>query len=270
MTTPNRFSRFGTLPESPLDERDYKVRAYLAKATDTSSLPDEVGSINAEIHKEYLPITDQGQEGSCTGHAMRNTKGVNERRWRSPSKALKVPDFSPRGIYTLGKQVGGYPDEEGAYVRDVAKAAATIGVPREKDWPYVADKSDSGTTQDIGKPSSRWLQYSHPWEIGVYAQATTLEDMLLSLHQIGPLFMAMELHESFYTPGPTGYVSPPTGAVIGGHSMCILMAKQSERRFMFANSWGTGWGASGYGWLDFDHFLTGVPSEAWSIPDLAS
>lgn len=257
-----RFSRFGTAPESPHDDRDHEIRTYLAGRPQAATLPDEVGTINAEIHRRWLPITDQGQEGSCTGHAMRNTKGVNERRHRSTSARGRVPDFSPRGAYHLAKQEGGYPDEEGAYMRDVVKAANHIGVPREKDWPYVAMPPGPA-----GDPISRWLQYARPWKIGAYARTRTLEEMLTSLQQIGPLFIAMSLHESFFEPDSRGYIPAPSGQDVGGHAMCLLAAKQSERRFLVANSWGTSWGTGGYCWVDFDHFLTQVPSESWSIPD---
>jgi hypothetical protein len=266
-----RFSAFGTAPESPVDERDFEIRPLLAKAgaeLRAADLPDEVGTINADVHRAYLSITDQGQEGSCTGHSLRNVKGVNERRWRSPSAARRVPDFGPRGIYTLAKQVGGYPDEEGAYMRDVLKAANQLGVPREKDWPYVPCVNEGGAREEIGTPISRWLQYARPWVVGAYARVRTLDEMLATLHTVGPLHFAMDVTESFITPDARGWIPPtPFGETLGGHAMCILSAKQSDRRFLVANSWGTGWGADGYCWLDFDHLLTRARSEVWAVPD---
>lgn len=262
-----RFSTFGTAPESPPDPRDFKARAYLGRARlNLSDLPDEVGVVNADLHRRWLPISDQGYEGSCTGHAMRNVKGVNERRLRTTSSRGRVPDFGPRGIYTLAKQVGGYPDEEGAYMRDVTKAVHQFGVPREKDWPYVPVFTPDGAEQDIGTPTPRWLQWARPWAIGVYARAMTLEEMLFSLHQVGPLFSAMNLTETFMDPAADGTVSAPAGQELGGHAMAFLSAKQSTRKFLVANSWGTGWGLGGYCWIPFDHFL-GVPHEAWTVPD---
>jgi hypothetical protein len=267
-----RFSRFGTAPESPPDDRDFSIRGFLSGPASLAALdlPDEVGTLNAEVHREFLPITDQGQEGSCTGHAMRNVKGVNERRARPRWRRRAVPDFSPRGLYVNGKREGGYPDEEGAYMRDVASAANKLGAPREKDWPYIPSFDARGRAQDIGEPVSRWLQWARPWTIGAYARVRTLEEMLVTLHQVGPLFIAMDLTESFMHPAANGYIQAnPTGTALGGHATALLAAKRSERRFLCANSWGTGWGVGGYYWLDFDHFLTKARSEAWAIPDMA-
>ena len=263
-----RFSVFGTAP-SPEDERDYEMRPLLARAglATTEALPDEVGVVNADVHRRWLPITDQGAEGSCTGHSLRNVKGVNERRWRTTSSRGRVPDFGPRGIYALAKQVGGYPDEEGAYMRDVLKAANQMGVPRDKDWPYVPRMTTEGAEQPTGEPIARWLQYARPWVVGTYARVRTLDEMLSTLHGVGPLHFAMTLTESFVEPDERGYILPPSGLELGGHAMCILSAKQSTRRFLVANSWGTGWGSGGYCWVDFDHVLTMSRSEVWAVPD---
>lgn len=266
-----RFSVYGTAPESPPDDRDFEIRPMLARAgaaVGDIPLPDEVGTINAEIHRRWLALTDQGAEGACTGHGLRNVKGTSECRWRTSSARARVPDFGPRGIYTLGKETGGYPDEEGAYLRDVLKAANQTGTAREKDWPYVPRFSDSGAAQDIGAPTARWRQYARPWRIGAYARVRTLDEMLTTLHTVGPLYFAMEVTESFVHTGADGLVPPnPFGEDLGGHCMCILSAKQSDRRFLVANSWGTGWGAQGYCLLDFDHLLSRAQGEVWAVPD---
>ena len=266
-----RFSRFGTAPESPPDPKDYQIRSFLsarASGLSASDLPDEVGMVNLELHRQYVGITDQGYEGSCTGHGMRNTRMVNELRLRTPASRRRVPEFGPRGIYTLGKRIGGYPNEEGAYLRDVLKAANTYGLPREKDWPYVAHTTPDGRSQDIGEPISRWLQYARPWGIGAYSQVTTLEEILLVLHTVGPLFIAMNVTESFMQPAADGNIQAnPTGEDLGGHCIALLAAKKSTRRFKIANSWGKGWGEHGYANLDFDHFLTRTSHEAWAVHD---
>jgi len=259
------FSRFGTAPVSPADDRDHLITAYTPRMR-ASALPDEVGMANV---KAYPGIRNQGQEGSCTGHGYRSVKGTIERLTRkTPSARNRVPDFGPRGIYTLAKQLGGYPEEEGAYLRDVLKAAKQYGSPREKDWPYVPHTSDQGKPQDIGKPSSRWLTNAKHWGIGAYARVTGLDEMLTVLHNIGPLFMAMNLTDSFFEPDPEGIIPDPSGADAGGHCMAILAAVQSTKRFYVANSWGD-WGLGGFCWVGFDHFLTKAESEAWSIPDAA-
>lgn len=263
------FSKWGTAPESPKDDRDHSISQYLPKTIRASALPMEVGLENVEAHR-IIGITNQMGEGSCTGHGGRNTKTTMEIRKRKTRSAKKaVPVHSPRGIYHLAKQVGGYPDEEGAYMRDVVKAMANFGVPREKDWPYVAHTNDQGRTQEIGEPVKRWLTNAKRWQIGAYSQARTLDQMLTWLHTQGPLFMAMSLHDNFFDHDPEGIIPEPKGNQVGGHAMCILAADQSTKRFYVPNSWDVGWGKDGYCWITFDHFLSKTPHEAWAIHDAA-
>lgn len=262
------FSRFGTAPESPPDDRDHLVTAYVRNIIRASALPDEVGIENVEAHKGFVGITDQMQEGSCTGHAARNTKTTLEvRQRRTRTAKRRVPHHGPRGIYVLAKQMGGYPEEEGAYMRDVCRAMKHSGVPREKDWPYVAHTDNQGRSTDIGKPRARWLTNAKAWQIGSYAKVRTLDQMLTALHTVGPLFIAMTLHENFLSPSPDGVVPVPSGEEMGGHAMCILAATQSTKSFFVANSWGESWGLAGYCWIGFDHFLAKSASEVWVIPD---
>lgn len=260
-----RFSKFGTAPESPPDDRDHLVRAY-RRIMSASQLPDEVGMENVEAHR-YIGITNQMQEGSCTGQAGRNTKTTLEIRHRKTKAAKRrVPVHGARGIYHLGKTIGGYPEEEGAYMRDVAKAMSHYGVPREVDWPYVAATDDNGRSQDPGKPNPRWLTNAKRWKIGNYARIRTLNEMLTVLHTMGPIFMAMDLHDNFFEHDPEGLIPSPRGQVVGAHAMCILAAVQSTKRFYVANSWDVTWGKDGYCWIGFDHFQQ-VRGEAWAIPD---
>lgn len=259
------FSKFGTAPRSPRDDRDHLIQSYLPARLAASELPEEVGTENIKF---YPGIRDQGGEGSCTGFAYRSVKGTIERRQRRiPSKVKTVPDFGPRGIYNLAKQIGGYPEEEGAYMRDVVRAAYNFGSPREKDWPYTPHTSPKGKTQDTGKPVGRWQTYAKGWKIGNYAKAKTLDNMLVFLHHAGPLFMAMDLHENFMEPGPNGIIPAPDGELLGGHAMAIIAANQSTKQFYVANNWGTEWGLEGFCWISFDHFLEKSDSEAWAIPD---
>lgn len=259
------FSKFGTAPHSPPDDRDHTIDRYLTGPTPL--LPDEIGY---RSWLAYPGIRDQGWEGACTGFDFRGVKGTMERLAKSKAgrgvKTMsRVPDFGPRGIYHLAKQVGGYPNGEGAYLRDVLKAAQQYGSPRESDWPYVANTGPDGP-HDIGQPDGDFYRNAQHWKIGAYARLNTLEEMLRCLHEIGPIFAAITVYTSFFDTGSDGVVPPISGKEEGGHALCFAAASQSRRAFLVPNSWGPSWGWNGWCWIPFDYYFQ-VDGEAWSIPD---
>jgi len=44
------------------------------------------------------------------------------------------------------------------------------------------------------------------------------------------------------------------GGVLGGHAVAIVGYDDSKQAFKIANSWGTGWGVNGYGWISYQLF----------------
>lgn len=262
------FSRFGTAPRSPQDDRDWSFAqlAHVVGLPRASSLPDEVGLVNLENHPG---VRNQADEGTCTGHGLRTVKVTSERRQRKTKRAKRnVPELSVRAAYEWGKAEGGYPDLEGAYLRDVVKAASKRGVAPEADWPYrPARPENPDYRRTIGTPATEIDRHARRWKLGAYYRVRTIDNILVALHTHGPVFMAMGLTETFANPNDDGTIPAPAGEDWGGHCMAFLAASQSRRRLLTANSWGVEWGDEGLCWIDFDHFM-GADAEAWAIePD---
>ncbi len=65
--------------------------------------------------------------------------------------------------------------------------------------------------------------------------------------------------------------------MLGGHAIVAVgydnnkkiknatSGKETKGAFLIRNSWGTGWGDSGYGWLPYEYVLHGMAVDWWSL-----
>lgn len=58
----------------------------------------------------------------------------------------------------------------------------------------------------------------------------------------------------------------PDEDIVGGHAVCITEYSTANQWFKFKNSYGVGWGDSGYGYLPFKYFECGYVKEIYYIP----
>ena len=69
----------------------------------------------------------------------------------------------------------------------------------------------------------------------------------------------------------------PGDAIVGGHAIVAIgyddakviknanSGAQVVGALQIRNSWGTGWGDGGYGWLPYDYVLKGLAIDWWSL-----
>ena len=115
----------GCLPDAP-DERDFLVMPALYKVP---------GSVDWTKHMSR--IRNQGEEGTCVGHAACAVKEFQEKR-----QYKKVFDFSERFAYEYAKKYDEWEGEEyeGTSIRGAMKALNKHGICEEKYWPYIPNK----------------------------------------------------------------------------------------------------------------------------------
>ena len=218
------------------------------------------------LSNDYMPpVGDQGSQGSCAGWAVGYyNKTYQEARQHSWDPGRKDRHFSPAFLYN---QVNGGVDSGTTFyeILDLLKTKGCV------DWDEFPYRSSDYRTQ----PTADQLQAALPYRIQDYAGFWTspgyndlseLKDWLASGK---PALLGIPVYQSFYDPdgdviGPPG----PGEYMLGGHALTAVGYSDSIGGIRIVNSWGKGWGDSGYAYLSYD-FVSNWTWEAWAITDTA-
>ena len=146
----------------------------------------------------------------------------------------------------------------GMLLEDGAVALGDVGQPRLSDWPW-------NPALGVGTENPPTAVGSPPWhraeveEIDLAHDGIEggIEDALAAGH---PVILIVELSTEFDDAAPDGSIDvPDIRSPMGDyHAVLVVGARthhQSGRRLLIRNSWGTGWGANGYGWLPLDYLV---------------
>jgi len=95
-----------------------------------------------------------------------------------------------------------------------------------------------------------------------------------------PSMFGFTVYQSYNQAGTTGKLPYPTPGekIVGGHAIVAVGyddamkiknanagASETTGALLIRNSWGTGWGAGGYGWLPYAYVLNGLAVDWWSL-----
>jgi C1A family cysteine protease len=243
------------------DCRDHKYRLHLTAPVPAQDLPRQV-----DLRPSCSPIENQGDLGSCTGHAI-----VGALEYEENVQQEQVVQLSRLFVYYNERAIEGtIYEDSGAEIRDGIKATAQYGVAKEDLWPY-------DPAQFTVKPSleayndamnRRALQYQ--------SVAQTLDAMTHCLAVFKrPIVMGIQVFESFESEevARTGVVPMPRVGYeqcLGGHAVLCVGYDLDKEVFIFRNSWGEDWGDKGYFYLPFAYVLTpNLAEDFWTIQKMS-
>jgi len=269
----------GWLPDYP-DFRDYTVEQVSMKAMLTKagaavrrkvSLPT-----SADLRAWCSPIENQGSLGSCTANAGIGIVEYFERRAFG-----KHIDASRLFLYKVTRNMLHWTGDTGAFLRSTMGALALFGVPPEEYWPYVVADFDK-------EPPAFCFSFGQNYQAISYYRLDppgTAKDVLLNQIKTNlaaglPSMFGFTVYSSYTQGATTGKIPYPTRGekIVGGHAIVAVGyndgmkikntnpgAAETKGALLFRNSWGTGWGSSGYGWLPYDYVLKGLAVDWWSL-----
>jgi C1A family cysteine protease len=244
--------RFGWVPDLP-DQRDFM---YAAPTPVQQQIP-----ASADLTSQCPPVYDQGQLGSCTANAIAAAFQFDEMKQKEPNVSAPSRLF----IY-YGERVieGTISEDSGAQLRDGIKVVARSGVCPETEWPYEIAKFAQ-------KPPSKCFTDAKKYTAVTYQRLIQDQNTMKGCLAEGfPFVFGVTAYSSFMTDqvAKTGIVPMPNTQekVVGGHAIMAVGYDDSKRVFKFRNSWGTGWGDAGYGYIPYSYLTdTSLASDFWTI-----
>lgn len=192
-----------------------------------------------EDPRDDLQVEDQGQQGSCAGHAASSV--VEFVNWIDTKRMVQL---SRAFAYYAAQMEDGITGDQGSTINGCASVVRKYGIPLETSWPYP-DRYDP-------RPPGGWEeQYRNAenFRIGSHTFLESARDVVQYLRagaggvQIGISWGGEVDSHGVFRWRPGG----------GGHSVMLCGWKQigSDMFVWLLNSWGNRWGDDGWALLNY-------------------
>ncbi|MGW7195340.1 C1 family peptidase [Streptomyces chryseus] len=265
----------GWLPDRP------DIRDYTEETNGIASLVARTGALKAptlpqkhDLRPHCSPVVDQADIGSCTANAAAGI--VEYFQLRAAQKYIAV---SRMFLYKATRNLLQWTGDTGAYLRTTMGALRLFGTPPERYWPY-------DTAQFDAEPSAFCYSFAEQFQALQYYRLDTpsrppgdlLHDIKSHVYAGLPPMFGFTVYGSIFQadngdiPFPT-----PNENVVGGHAVVVvgfddsrvvtnpIDSSTTSGAFVIRNSWGPGWGDSGYGYLPYQYVLDSLAEDFWVL-----
>jgi hypothetical protein len=210
---------------------------------------------------DALTVKDQMDTGDCVYNA--GPSGLEHAWFRRTGERIVCSAKAP---YAFGRELNGIPltEDSGSDSHTMVRVGSSIGFNLRGEW------DDNDEPFDVLPPDSvRAGAAAHRIELAVW-----LPNLLTLEHSISqgwgaPFGFQCPENLDSEEAARTGVVHwAPNEKIIGGHEVFAVGVDRVKRQVKFLNSWGDGWGDSGFGYLSYDFFLNYYADDAVSIRDV--
>jgi hypothetical protein len=171
-----------------------------------------------------------------------------ERHWGLDSSAHL---FSPAYIYNQIKQSSDC--QGGSLISDALNLLRTSGDAPLGSFPYDSQQCDAIPGDSI-KQSARMYSIADWRRVNVQDETEIKTQLAAGF----PVVIGMIVDRAFSSLKGDQIYSTPDGVQAGGHAMVVVGYDDQRSAFKVINSWGTGWGDHGFGWIAYKTFRSQV------------
>lgn len=233
-----------------------QISFKFSKSGSSGNLPSKM-----DLTDKLPPVGDQGQYGTCVtwsvGYGLRSYLNAVSNNLTLQQLADKRNQFSPADLWMAMSEKGdacGGSNFEPAFNVLVNRGIATL-----QTAPYSNLQCDNPPPQSWTNDATKYkiLNYRMIDEADI-----TVENLKSHLAQGQVISFGARLGDNFMAWNGSGVLSSETylqpnmqhayhAIILAGYDD----SKGSNGAFLVYNSWGTGWGDSGYIWIDYNFFI---------------
>ena len=221
---------------------------------------------SVDLRKPWWAINDQEDTGSCVGWATAD--GVVRYHIVKANKLAKNQLLSPRFVWMASKETDEYTTRADTFLEAAGtslKAAMDV-VRKFGAVPEALLPFHIGTKMHVGPENAFYAEAAQRKIAAYYNLQRNLTQWKTWLGTNGPILAALSVDQTWQNATATGgnidTFMPNT--VRGGHAIAIV-GYLASGRFIVRNSWGTGWGDGGFGYVTPAYIAAAFFDESYGV-----
>ncbi|MBF0320703.1 MAG: C1 family peptidase [Nitrospirae bacterium] len=230
LSSVDRQSMLGLIEPDLGDQR----RLILAPLSHTEAIPSSLDWRNYNGNW-VTSVKNQGNCGSCWAFAT--TAAIESYILRKNNTQATDTDMSEQVVVSCS----GAGSCNGGYINYASDFLRNTGTPVESCYAYTA-KNGTCSSACTTRTSAAYTIPSWRWVTTTTATVDTLKN---AIYTYGPLVTTFRVYSDFYY-YKSGIYSNVSGSYVGNHAVLLVGYNDTEQSFIAKNSWGTGFGESGY------------------------